>query len=251
MGSGRQRKGSSPEERRCFVRESLPRPHPRPDRQLSPGPLALQVEQQRERKATVWRAELRARPAWKGRGLRGWDVRCHQLLADRLSCCAAGELGVCRGPLPPRLPPAAGLGCPSWVRAPGEPAALPPGPLSLVLFSVFLSPSSLFFFPLFLSISPCSFSFCPNVVSLSLCIFLPFLSHSSFLDLFISVTFLSPSCTFSLFLNFLSVCLFQPFPSFCVLQEFGQAPGVSDGQGSLACCSLWGCKESDMTERLN
>ena len=33
--------------------------------------------------------------------------------------------------------------------------------------------------------------------------------------------------------------------------EFEQAPGVSDGQGSLACCSLWGCKESDTTERLN
>ena len=30
--------------------------------------------------------------------------------------------------------------------------------------------------------------------------------------------------------------------------ESGQAPGVVDGQGSLACCSLWGCKESDMTE---
>ena len=24
-----------------------------------------------------------------------------------------------------------------------------------------------------------------------------------------------------------------------------------DGQGRLACCSPWGCKESDMTERLN
>ena len=23
------------------------------------------------------------------------------------------------------------------------------------------------------------------------------------------------------------------------------------GQGGLACCSPWGCKESDMTERLN
>ena len=33
--------------------------------------------------------------------------------------------------------------------------------------------------------------------------------------------------------------------------EFGQAPGVGDGQGSLACCSPWGCKEWDMTERLN
>ena len=26
-----------------------------------------------------------------------------------------------------------------------------------------------------------------------------------------------------------------------------QVPGVCDGQGSLACCSPWGCKESDMT----
>ena len=27
--------------------------------------------------------------------------------------------------------------------------------------------------------------------------------------------------------------------------EFEQALGVSDGQGSLACCSPWGCKELD------
>ena len=27
--------------------------------------------------------------------------------------------------------------------------------------------------------------------------------------------------------------------------------GVGDGQGSLVCCSPWGCKESDMTEWLN
>ena len=33
--------------------------------------------------------------------------------------------------------------------------------------------------------------------------------------------------------------------------EFAQAPGVGDGQGSLACCSPWGRKESDMTDRLN
>ena len=33
--------------------------------------------------------------------------------------------------------------------------------------------------------------------------------------------------------------------------EFEQAPGVGDGQGSLVCCSPWGCKESDTTERLN
>jgi len=33
--------------------------------------------------------------------------------------------------------------------------------------------------------------------------------------------------------------------------EFEQAPGVGDGQGSLACCSPWDCKELDMNERLN
>ena len=33
--------------------------------------------------------------------------------------------------------------------------------------------------------------------------------------------------------------------------EFERAPGVGEGQGSLACCSPCGCKESDMTERLN
>ena len=33
--------------------------------------------------------------------------------------------------------------------------------------------------------------------------------------------------------------------------EFEQAPGDGEGQGSLACCSPWGRKESDMTERLN
>ena len=33
--------------------------------------------------------------------------------------------------------------------------------------------------------------------------------------------------------------------------EFEQALGVDDEQGSLACCSLWGHKESDVTEQLN
>ena len=33
--------------------------------------------------------------------------------------------------------------------------------------------------------------------------------------------------------------------------EFEQAPGVGDGQGSLACCRPWGHKESVTTERLN
>ena len=33
--------------------------------------------------------------------------------------------------------------------------------------------------------------------------------------------------------------------------EFEQAPGVGGGQGSLACCSPWGHKESNITELLN
>ena len=33
--------------------------------------------------------------------------------------------------------------------------------------------------------------------------------------------------------------------------EFEQTPGDSEGQGSLARCSPWGCKESDITKRLN
>ena len=31
----------------------------------------------------------------------------------------------------------------------------------------------------------------------------------------------------------------------------GWTPGVGDGQGGLACCGSWGCKESDVTEWLN
>ena len=33
--------------------------------------------------------------------------------------------------------------------------------------------------------------------------------------------------------------------------EFEQAPGDGEVQGSLACCSSWGCKELDTTEPLN
>ena len=33
--------------------------------------------------------------------------------------------------------------------------------------------------------------------------------------------------------------------------EFEQVPGDGDGQESLACCSPWGHKESEMTEQLN
>ena len=30
--------------------------------------------------------------------------------------------------------------------------------------------------------------------------------------------------------------------------EFEQTPGYGEGQGSLACCSPWGHRESDTTE---
>ena len=33
-------------------------------------------------------------------------------------------------------------------------------------------------------------------------------------------------------------------------RESEWTPGVGDGQGGLACCDSWGCKESDTTERL-
>ena len=33
--------------------------------------------------------------------------------------------------------------------------------------------------------------------------------------------------------------------------KFELAPGDGEGQGSLECCSPWGCEESDTTERLN
>ena len=34
-------------------------------------------------------------------------------------------------------------------------------------------------------------------------------------------------------------------------QEFEKAPGVGNGQEGLVCCSPWGRKESNATERLN
>ena len=33
--------------------------------------------------------------------------------------------------------------------------------------------------------------------------------------------------------------------------EFEQAPSDGEGQGSLECCSPWGCKESDTIKQLN
>ena len=36
-----------------------------------------------------------------------------------------------------------------------------------------------------------------------------------------------------------------------ITDSMDETPGVGDGQGGLACCGSWGCKESDTTERLN
>ena len=35
------------------------------------------------------------------------------------------------------------------------------------------------------------------------------------------------------------------------MQKSGWTPGVGDGQGGLACCDSWSCKELDTTEQLN
>ena len=37
----------------------------------------------------------------------------------------------------------------------------------------------------------------------------------------------------------------------CKGHEPGQSPGNGEGWGGLACCSPWGCEESDLTGRLN
>ena len=33
--------------------------------------------------------------------------------------------------------------------------------------------------------------------------------------------------------------------------EFESTPGIGDGQGGLASCGSWGCKQSDTAEQLN
>ena len=50
---------------------------------------------------------------------------------------------------------------------------------------------------------------------------------------------------------FTPLALFNPSMAMTNGHEFEQVLGVGDGQGSLVCCSPWGRKESDTTERLN
>ena len=41
------------------------------------------------------------------------------------------------------------------------------------------------------------------------------------------------------------------WPHWFDVHGFEQMLGDGEGQGSLACCSPWGCKDSDMTKQLN
>ena len=52
-----------------------------------------------------------------------------------------------------------------------------------------------------------------------------------------------------LLLILLVLCTGARLPNFSQLRahEFEQAPGDGEGQGNLACCSPWHCKESDTT----
>lgn len=127
-------------------------------------------------------------------------------------CCQAGQ-GVCSGSLPPQPPPATRLGCPSWVRAPGEPGVSSPD-ASLWLSSLF-SPFFLFCFSPFsrftsLSVSPMFFLFLSPSLSLILsCIYL-FLSFMPFLCIsFCQSPFLLPHFLFCFSFYFLSA-------SFCL-----------------------------------
>ena len=57
----------------------------------------------------------------------------------------------------------------------------------------------------------------------------------------------------SLLLTVLVLCTGAHLCNFSRLNahEFEQAPGDGEGPGNLACCSPWGHKESDTTQRLN
>ena len=56
----------------------------------------------------------------------------------------------------------------------------------------------------------------------------------------------------SLFLSISNLtCVYFQMQLVSTENGFGWTPGVGDGQGGLACCGSWGCKESDTTEQLN
>ena len=91
-----------------------------------------------------------------------------------------------------------------------------------------------------------------------MCSSLNILWHCLSLGLERKLTFSSPMDTveFSKFAGLLSAVLSEHhLLGFEIAQlkfhEFEYTPGVGDGQGGLVCCSPWGRKESDTTERLN
>lgn len=126
-------------------------------------------------------------------------------------CCQVGQ-GVCRGPLS-RPPSASSLGCLSWVRTPGEPAAwlptsVPPSG-SLLIKSVSLSLFSVLFFLFFLSTS----------IFLSLVLSFPPSYHqlsSSLISFYLSISFMPFLCISFLvsLIFFFSVSHVSLFPSF-------------------------------------
>ena len=56
------------------------------------------------------------------------------------------------------------------------------------------------------------------------------------------------SIRLTLFLG-VSSCILKKKITLGYRHEFEQTSGDCEGQGSLMCCSQWGCKESEMTEQ--
>ena len=55
----------------------------------------------------------------------------------------------------------------------------------------------------------------------------------------------------SVYLWLIHVVVWEKPPQHCKTIILLKISGVGDGQGGLACCGSWGCKESDTTEWLN
>ena len=55
----------------------------------------------------------------------------------------------------------------------------------------------------------------------------------------------------TIFLDSIYMCQYSGWHHWLDGRESEWTPGVGDGQGGLACCRSWGCKESDTTEQLN
>lgn len=174
-------------------------------------PYTLQVKAEREGAGEKSpRSSRRSLPAgvwpgWKGRGLWGQGRQMPTAPRGPLKSlrCQVGE-GVCRGPLPARLPPEA-----AWAARPGY-APLEPPAWFLMLLCLFSKPIYRSFFCFCLSLSLFLSSPSHIIASLSFCLLsLPFYFSFFFLCNFFSVPFLVS--LFSLPLSFpaigFSLCL--------------------------------------------